>query len=191
MAQNLPYLLGMPFLSPHRRTLCKLIAALACVAALLSEQQAAMAGFSLSGDEAVAHEIGQSGGRLAMATDDANNLAVYLPAASGSQGIDLSITSTAGAAPTTSAPVPTETSPEPTPADHAGVSWLAALSSNSASQAAGTSAPAGSMAAGSPAALDTAHQSVTDLQVTGWLQDASRLSLPKSMPRTLLRPPQA
>lgn len=157
-----------------------MISAIACASALLGGVQTARAGFTLSGDQSIA---------LA-AEEDADNLATYLPAASEAPGVDLTVGATTGAAPA-SAPAPAETSPDPTSADAPDLGRLAAFSSSPTSSAAGASAPSNFVPAGAPAALHDSSQTPTDLQVTGWLQDASRLSLPKSMPRTLLRPPQA
>ena len=170
----------MRFLSRHARAFCSLISAAVCASALLSGSQTARAGFTLSGDQSIG---------LA-AKDDADNLATYLPATVEAQEVDLSVSSNAGTA-RTSAPAPTETTPDPTSAVAPELAQVAALSRNSTSQAAGTSAPTGSLASGAPAAIHAVYHTPTDLQVTGWLQDASRLSLPKSMPRALLRPPQA
>lgn len=170
----------------HSRTLHRLVGGLLCAASFCCAPRCVMAGFLLFGDEAAITEVGAATEQRPHRTTQ--NLAAYLPAPRERQRIDLSVATKSG-------PAPTErTGHQPTRKTSAttdGSAWLTAHASNSASQAAGSSNSTGQMSAGTPAALSSISQSYTDLQVTSWRQDDSHLNLPKSVPRTLLRPPQA
>jgi hypothetical protein len=180
----------MEFSQLYHRAFCSLLSGLACAAALLGNIQTARAGFQLSSDEAFVADAGES--RESMAPNSADDLAAYLPAVSKVRRIDLSLSSTSGAGTSSSSSrhTPPQTSHDPASAEQTETNWLTAFSSNSASHGAGTSPPNGTTGGGAPAAILVVHQSSTDLQVTGWLKDASQPGWPHSMPRTLLRPPQ-